>query len=76
MTEEKLPKYIVYFFFNTCIPQTPLNIFYAVQSVLASVPRCVQGMVSELYRADNPKADMRPVHTINSNTKHSVLSTK
>lgn len=76
MTEEKLPKYIVYFFLIHAFHKLLLNIFYAVQSVLASVPRCVQGMVSELYRADNPKADMRPVHTINSNTKHSVLSTK
>lgn len=53
-----------------------LSIFFVVQSVLASAIECVQGMVSELHRAGDLEADMRPVHTVNSDTKFSLLNTR
>lgn len=50
--------------------------FYVVQSVLATPPGCVQGMASELHRAGDLEADVRPVHTGDSDTKCSVLNTR
>lgn len=43
-----------------------------MQGMLASEPEHMQGMVSELHRADDPVADVRPVHTIQIKTMYSV----
>lgn len=44
-----------------------------MQGILASVPGHLQGVVSELHRAEDAVADVRPVHTIQmQNTMYCV----
>lgn len=58
-------KYSMIFFLIHSFNKLLLGIFY-----VQAVPGYVQGMDSELHRADDLVADIRHAHTINSDTEH------